>query len=261
LQIDEPFAQADLPISILDYLGYRERARTFKGRSVFRHYDSPRPLFWANTYLRMVAGADADGGLVVCPESFVGCKNFAVSDGQIFAAQRTETDGNGEKRLREVAEQSRSTKAGVVSEFDLVATPEFVLEPRGHMQFIFGGQYLVADKGTRIDVDLEFRLVGRPGRILIRHDLVSRDEVGHFSPRPSQMQTGQTAKFHYSYLAERDLDRIEARLMMRVVGQNPVTVRFSSAHVRLVPQAGGRPGLTKHEVWTRPPNRSAEKQR
>ena len=228
---------------------------------MFRHYEKSRPLFWANTYLKMIAGVDPAGDLVVCPESFVDCKQFAVADGRFFGPQRTETDGDAERLLQQVAEQSRSTPAGAVYEFDLVATPEFSLEPRPHMQFIFGGQYLVAEKGTRIDVELEFRLQGISGAAIFRHDLVSRGETPHFNPAPVRMSTGQTAKFHYSYLAGRDLDRIEVRLMMRILGERRVTIRFKSAHVTLTPRAGGPPGVTKRELSVRPPNRRAQTRR
>jgi hypothetical protein len=241
LQIDEPFAQADLPISILDYLGYRERAQTFNGRSVFRHYEDSRPLFWGNTYLKMIAGTDPAGELVVCPESFTGCRHFAVIDGQIFARERVEIDGKGEELLRKVAEQSLSTDAGWISEFDLVASPEVTLEPDREMHYIFGGQFLTAKKDTRIEVDLKFRFVGNAGEAIVRHDLVSRGDTPHFRRRPMRMSAGQSASLHYSYLTERDIDRIEARMWVNLIGQERVTILFESALIPASPsmRSGG----------------------
>ncbi len=76
-----------------------------------------------------------------------------------------------------------------------------------------------------------------------------------------RMSSGQTARFEYSYLAERDLDRIEARLMMQVMGEERATIRFDSARIRFIPEAGGPRGLTKRDVWLRPKRRAAQRTR
>ncbi len=246
LRMDEPFMQSDLPISILDYLGYRERAKRFGGRSVFRSYAEPRALFWANTYLKRVAGVDEDGALHVCPESFRDCRVYDVDAGRIFAMQRVEQDGSGSDSsfLREMASRSqRSTARAGPREFDLVVAPEVGLDPAQGMHFIFGGQFLAVRAGTRIDVELDFSLEGR-GQAVFRHDLVSRGGARHFEPPPHLIRSGESATLYYSYLTDRDLDRIEARMMVGQVQGENLRLRFDTARVRVVPDAEGKPGLT-----------------
>jgi hypothetical protein len=181
-----------------------------------------------------------------------------VADGKIFAMERVEIDGTGEESLRRVAEQSLSADPGWVREFDLVASPELILEPRPNKHYLLGGQFLAAKKGTRIEVDLKFRLTGKVGHAVIRHDLVTRGAIPRFRPRRMLMSSGQSARLHYSYLTPRDLDRIEARMTVNVVGQERVTMLFESALIRLIPDAGGQPGVTKHAIWLNPGQPAAQ---
>ena len=50
--VDAAHMQADIPISILDYLGHGDRWRVGVGRSIFRDYEEPRIMAFGNTYSR-----------------------------------------------------------------------------------------------------------------------------------------------------------------------------------------------------------------
>jgi len=53
-RVDEAFAQIDIATSILDYLGLAGVSNHFIGRSVFRRYDSGRPIAFGNLYKKFM---------------------------------------------------------------------------------------------------------------------------------------------------------------------------------------------------------------
>ncbi|MBL4848489.1 MAG: LTA synthase family protein, partial [Planctomycetes bacterium] len=60
--------QADLALSILDYLGLEEEVGQFGGRSVFRRYETPRDFYLGNTYTRQLAVFSKEGILALFDE-------------------------------------------------------------------------------------------------------------------------------------------------------------------------------------------------
>ncbi|MCZ6836759.1 MAG: LTA synthase family protein [Planctomycetota bacterium] len=58
--VKEPFGQSDIALSIMDYLGLTDEASAFMGRSLFRSYEDPRPLFIGNTYGRCLGVFDSN---------------------------------------------------------------------------------------------------------------------------------------------------------------------------------------------------------
>jgi arylsulfatase A-like enzyme len=94
--VDEPFVQMDLPLSVLDYLGYVDEASGFAGRSVFRQYPEPRPLVFGNLYMRRVAGFDGTDRLHVCEADLDECEVWATPGTRLFSPQRTLAGGSTE---------------------------------------------------------------------------------------------------------------------------------------------------------------------
>lgn len=85
-RIDKPVQQADVTLSVLDYLGLRDEAGPFLGRSLFRDYAEPRPIFFANLYNRMTGVYRDGGGLDLCAEDLASCTGYDVPEGRLFSA-------------------------------------------------------------------------------------------------------------------------------------------------------------------------------
>jgi len=92
--IDEPFMQLDLPLSVLDYLGYSERTNGFAGRSFFRSYAEPREFAFGDIYLRSLSGVDREGRLFVCMERLQDCARFELESGKLFSPARRPVRGS-----------------------------------------------------------------------------------------------------------------------------------------------------------------------
>lgn len=88
MRIDEPFQQADMALSVLDYLGIENPGGLFSGRSLFRTYRSPRPMFFANLYKNRIFELDTAGVLTVCDESFLSCFRYQGGEGLFSAGHR-----------------------------------------------------------------------------------------------------------------------------------------------------------------------------
>ncbi len=84
-----PAMHADLAISLVDLLGLNDGTLRWGGRSLFRHYASPRDMAFANTYTRSVYGLRKDGSAWRCKEYFDRCVRWLPADGLLFAPTST----------------------------------------------------------------------------------------------------------------------------------------------------------------------------
>lgn len=94
-RIDTPYQQADMTLSILDYLGLGDKASPFTGRSLFRHYEMPRSFFYANVYKRRIYQYDEGRSLSICDETLSTCRVFDASTGTLFGHSLAVTDDDG----------------------------------------------------------------------------------------------------------------------------------------------------------------------
>ena len=88
MRIDEPFQQSDMALSVLDYLGIENPGGVFAGRSLFRTYRSPRPMYFANLYKNRIFELDTGGILTVCDESFLSCSRYGAEGGLFSPGHR-----------------------------------------------------------------------------------------------------------------------------------------------------------------------------
>jgi hypothetical protein len=88
-QVHEPFMQCDLALSVVDYLGLADRPHRFVGRSAFRAYDRPRPIFCGNVYFGSVTLFDTDGSLYICPYDFHAGRRYRVPEGHLFGGGKS----------------------------------------------------------------------------------------------------------------------------------------------------------------------------
>lgn len=110
-RIDETFQQADIAISILDYLGINDKKGSLIGRSLFRTYKEKRPFYFANLYKNRIYEYDENGILKICDERFINCQAYDTNGSSLFGKRVLEIDENirPSKRFRAVQDRTLLT--------------------------------------------------------------------------------------------------------------------------------------------------------
>ena len=89
--VDAYFAQSDIALSVLDYLGIADGVGQMAGRSLFRDYPAPREIVFAAVYQRRVHLFDtATGQLTRCSEALTDCHVYRAPDGELFSSSLRE---------------------------------------------------------------------------------------------------------------------------------------------------------------------------
>jgi phosphoglycerol transferase MdoB-like AlkP superfamily enzyme len=94
--VEDAYAQSDLALSVLDYLGLGDRAGGFMGRSMFRRYDRPRTIYAGSVYAGLIYEYVERDRLTVCKEALVDCHLYRVPDGRPFMRGRPRAPGPAE---------------------------------------------------------------------------------------------------------------------------------------------------------------------
>lgn len=239
--VPEMFAQPDIALSILDALGLADTAPTMPGRSVFRHYDRPRDLFWGNTHLGLVAGLSRSWQLTVCTEDLGACGAARLDPDAVFApnvafgpAPATEVE-----RLRSAVRASL-VAAGAGREarvFDLVSADRQLVLPGGGEQYVFGGQFIEVPPHSRIDVDLEIELIGDEGSVDFVHNLLAakRPLLGWSETLPA----GQRLRLSYTIGAEGGLSELECRFWLTGCSGDGLALEIHTSRLSVTPLPAG----------------------
>jgi hypothetical protein len=184
-QIDEPFMQLDVALSVVDYLGYRERRGGLGGRSVFRTYSEPRVLPFANTYMRMSAAITPQRELFACAEDFSNCRRYRLRPDRLFAPalERRYAAPDDVQFIKQIVARSLySADRTRQAQWQLIETGveiPIVEYESGKRIDVFANQYLSVSVGSRIDVEIDFEVLGELAMIKVRHGLyaVPADEM------------------------------------------------------------------------------------
>jgi hypothetical protein len=255
-RVDQPFAQLDLPLSILDYLGLADlgladRGAHFFGRSVFRRYREGRFIFFANTNLRSVGALDPGGRLLLCMDGTRRCRKYAIPEGRVFGPERRLLDWKrGEEGiLRDLAARSLRSQpqAAHRRDFALLVDPTFVVEGTGE-QLIHGGQFVSLAPGEWLEIDLEVEARGPKTRAVLDHVLrsTSTDQLFTWKIR---LGGGQTLRMNYSYAPEQATDEVGSRSLAHLVQGSRLELHFAKARMTLH-SSGPRPepGVQVHRL-------------
>jgi hypothetical protein len=167
--VREPFMQMDIGLSVMDYLGLGAEAGRLGGRSVFRSYDEPRPLFFGNTYMRMTAGINEQHELFTCAEDFSMCRKQKLRPEALFSSDRKRmpSDPKGVAFVKRAAARSLTSgddEAGPrewnLSNGKNIVPLAFNQKGRKGTLAIFGSQYLSVAPGMSIEIDLDVEVIG-----------------------------------------------------------------------------------------------------
>ncbi len=257
LRLESPILQADIPLSVLDYLGLGDRSAGFAGRSLFRHYAAPRPFAFGNTFLRSVGLFNGSRRLVVCREDLTGCLAYRTAEGRPFAPG-IETIGPAAGAdvgfLRGLIARSRiappagtpALAAGTPSTgttWTLITAPRFaVREDLYGPQLVSGGQGLAIAASTRIEIDLDITVAGGEGQVVLMHKLAGdsrRRRTLHQEETPL-LQPGDRFRLRYHYTTEIDLSPVDCDLFVTLIEGHDLALEIGRATLRTTPapQAG-----------------------
>jgi arylsulfatase A-like enzyme len=247
MRIDADFMQADLALSVIDYLGLATGTGEFAGRSIFRRYDGKRPI------KRLLGALDSSDHLSICPEDFTSCSTYELPDGRLFSPNRTrrETDPTGVEFLKAMVARSKQAKDRP-RRLPLLADPIVPISTSSGMQVIFGGQYLSVPAYTRIDVDLEVEVLGQSGSVSLGHILKSGGRNYHFRKGIPPLQPGDHLTVRYSFTPTEPLQYLDCLATARRLSGGEIGLNFKTARLTLVPPGPGdaqhAPGLRIREL-------------
>ncbi len=249
-RVRDLFVQSDLALSVLDYVGLANananananaaQGHPFTGRSLFRRYDSPRALYFANTYFRRVHVLDEDAVLSLCTESFTECRSHAVDPERPFGPARRPIAWQPERLepLRAVVARSVAPMGMSQGPQTLTLTHRDRVELEdGEQRIVFGGQYLTAGAGSRYEVEFELEVEKSDGLVDLNQDLFAGGRVYH-RPGIPLLAEGDRVRTRYDFVFKTETPTVEARFNARTVMGTKSTVRIHKAVLQIIPRFG-----------------------
>lgn len=216
--VDEPFMQSDLALSLLDYLGLADSRDALIGRSIFRAYSRPRPLYFANVHTERLWAVTTDGVLSGCSENLDDCSSQRVDKVHLFNPNRDDLVWERQRLAdwKAVIARGDTILDGAAGPRTIQLASEGTVEVRDRSrpgQVIFAGQYLDLPKDTVLDVDLDVE-VKTDGLIALTQDVWGAGRM-YYSPSISLLSDGERVRLRYSYRFEKDAHAVEVRLFGR----------------------------------------------
>jgi arylsulfatase A-like enzyme len=256
-QVREPYAQIDVAVSILDYLGMRDTVDGLFGRSLLRRYATGRHLFFANLNWRSFGALDPAGRVVYCEYEGWRCTTWHAADGRIFAGnlQPLPPDPALEQLLVDVAERSRAPRQSGALHVPLLSDPRFEVDRR-ERQVVYGVSDLSLDPNEWLEVEVDVEARGE-GRAELDHFLRMRDK-SEIVRGISVIESGQRLRMRYTLAPSQRVGPLGIRSETRLVDGWRVELLYRKR--RFVVHRGGErpaPGLVL-ERWELLPTRGAE---
>jgi len=159
------YCQADIAISVLDYLGIEERSM-FRGRSLFREYDSRHAVVLGNTYLHQFAFVEEGKRVIACSENMAVCGQQLIKEGRSLFSLL-----NKEPALHEITGRDKSMMTQILgwnstihglSERQVIdlGTEVPLQSATSDWRLLLGGQALSAPVGSHVEVQLTISAEG-----------------------------------------------------------------------------------------------------
>ena len=239
-EINAPHMQADVPLSILDYLGWPQLWSEGVGRSLFRRYPMPRALAFGNTYRRLVGLLDESYEVTVCDEVFGSCVAWPVEPKAVFVPRTVSAEAanlGAVALLRALAEYSvrnlEGAPPGGAMAGPVALSSESSYELANGNQFLLGGQDWWQKAGTLAEVDLELELESAgDARASARAQLVLGVEAILMGALFENLANGDRAVMRFDYFAAQDLGPLQVMLSADKSGRDPARVKLIKSEVR-----------------------------
>ncbi|MBW2267865.1 MAG: LTA synthase family protein [Deltaproteobacteria bacterium] len=223
--VTEPFAQSDVALSILDYLGLGESGAELFGRSVFRSYDRGRRLFFGNVNHRTLGGIRPDGSLVQCELEGLRCARYATEAGRFFAPSlpRTRAAPGFEEQIREVARRSRPPRDDAPLTIPLLTNPVFEVRKR-ERQMVQGISQLALEPNEWIEVELVAEARGE-GRVELVHN-VELSKKRKPLRTTTRLDAGQTLHLRYAFASDLPISQSRVKTTAKLLEGDAVDLLF-----------------------------------
>ncbi len=236
--VADPFAQSDLALSILDYLGFGESGGELFGRSVFRRYDTGRRLFFGNVNHRILGGIKADGSLVQCELEGLRCARYTSEGGRFFAPKlrRVRATPDFEEQIREVARRSRPPRDDAPLTIPLLTNPVFEVRKR-ERQMVQGISQLAVEPSEWIEVELVAEARGK-GRVELVHN-VELSRMRKPLRTTTRIDAGQTLRLRYQFASDLPISQSRVKTTARLLEGDAVDLVFHRR--RFVLRRSGEP--------------------
>jgi phosphoglycerol transferase MdoB-like AlkP superfamily enzyme len=243
-RVDETFAQIDIATSILDYLGLAGVNNPFIGRSVFRSYDSGRPIAFGNLYKKFVGAVDARGHLYFCSQALSAeCEHYIPPEATLFSPMREPgvADPDAAAFLASVVaatseldavEQLRAEQGPTTRTIAITHDPLVRVRDTPGTYVLFGGQYLSTKARSRISVELDVTLQGSPGSLQFGIMLQS-DQGKHFFRRMPRQNTGDRLKLVFDYYSTEAMESLALIGTVTPLSGVGLVLNFEKATLRI----------------------------
>jgi hypothetical protein len=229
----------------------------------------------------MTGALSPEGEMFVCLEDLSTCTKYRLPENRFFGPERerVKTEPGETDFMKRIVALSLHHEKPQSFRGELVATGvDIPLPDRKSRIKVFSRQYLAAPAGTRIDVDIEFQLLGDNVETKMRHLLYAvprkdmptaedfaeyrsseegRKKFGikednalgarpRFSDRNKKlhrvtktMRSGDVFKTRYSFRTAEDLERLDCGVHIWIKSGHGVKVRFKRATLRTSPMKRG----------------------
>ena len=206
-RIKEPFAQMDIALSVLDYLGLSERTGGFFGRSVFRRYQAARFIPFANTNLLRAGAIDSAGTLFDCRITTDECSKWWMSNKAFFGSDRIplEWDEAADQMVLEFARRSQAEISATEADYEI----ELLTQARQHVQekrVLHGGPHITLMPGQWLEVDIDVEARGPGGEVKLSHYV--RQTRGWGAIQQATQESDDERKFYSKRFKLGDGDRV-----------------------------------------------------
>ncbi len=236
-RIDTLFAHVDTALSVTDLVGLEHEAEGFVGRSWFRDYKSPRPVFSGNTYARRVMMFEPSGSALVCNESFQNCSRSIPLAGLPFGPNRKQEPAPDRARqlLTEVARLSRSGRADMTEAggIDLLVEERVPVRAADGKKLLIGGQYFRVPGGTTLRVDLDLEVLGEESAMELHQDVFLGGYV-KFERKAFELRGGERWRLSYEIGVPHDASQLVVQLYAKTVSGDAATIRFHDARLSMI---------------------------
>lgn len=230
--IRSPYAQFDISLSVLDYLGLAGVEHNFLGRSLFRDYTDSRPLAMANTYSHQQYLLE-DNRLLACREGPRQCRQYRGEIGSLRDASVQEVAP--EKALFGALEASvnysrrpLAAKSGR-ERFQLMPTGPVALQQRQGNQVLFGGQAWDFPAGTRVAVTLHMELEEGEG-VKLHHSLLDAKN-GFYHAEIPELSQGEEHALSYQVVFDESAHGVHANLTVEQATEQLALLRVKQAEM------------------------------
>lgn len=224
--VTEPFAQSDMALSVVDYLGLGDEAEGLAGRSLLRRYERGRRIYYGNVNHRILGGLKPDGSIVQCELEGARCARYTPPQpGAVFGPvlERAKAAPGFEERIREIARRSRPPADDAPLTIPLITNPVFEVTSRDK-QIVQGMSQLALRPGEWFEVELEAEARGE-GRVELMHayELSSRNKVLRSTTR---IDAGQRLRLRYVFSSDLPVSQSRVKTSAKLLEGDSVELVF-----------------------------------